>query len=148
VEDAIHAVGQALARMGTPDPRLEPSGKVTYRLRQQLKGYAKLDPAPKRVKPIPMPVIQRVMHMANISKSAIDEATADLIVLGFFFLFRPGESTVTSESTCFTLADIHFSIGLRSVCAATATTDELSTCTSVSFTFTNQKMVIAAKLFG
>ena len=30
VEDAIRAVGQVLARMGTPDPRLEPSGKLTY----------------------------------------------------------------------------------------------------------------------
>ena len=139
VEDAMRAVGQTLARMGTPDPRLEPSGKVTYRLRQQLTGYAKQDPAPKRVKPIPMPVIQRVMHMANISKLIIEEAIADLIVLGFFFLFRPGESTVTSESTCFTLADIHFSVGFRVISAVFASPDDLTICSAVSFTFTNQK---------
>jgi hypothetical protein len=86
-----------------------------------------------------MPVIQRVMHMANISHLVFDEAVADLIVLGFFFLFRPGESMVSSESTCFCLADIHFSVGVRSVAAATASNDDLSICTSVSFTFTNQK---------
>jgi hypothetical protein len=86
-----------------------------------------------------MPVIQRVMHMANISQLAFDEAVADLIVLGFFFLFRPGESTVLSESTCFCLADIHFSVGVCSVVAATASNDDLNICTSVSFTFTNQK---------
>jgi hypothetical protein len=86
-----------------------------------------------------MPVIQRVMHMANVSKLVFDQAVADLIVLGFFFLFRPGKSMVSSESTCFTLADIHFSVGVRSVCAATASNDDLNICTSVSFTFTNQK---------
>lgn len=46
VENALRAIGQTLATLGRPDPRLQPSGKLDLRLHRQLKGYTRQDPPP------------------------------------------------------------------------------------------------------
>jgi hypothetical protein len=53
VEGALCAMGQTFTALGRPDPRLQPSGKLDFRLSWQLPGYSKADPPPHRVKPIP-----------------------------------------------------------------------------------------------
>ena len=59
VEEALRAVGQTLAGLGLPDPRLTHfSDKLDFRLRRQLATYQRADPAPARVKPVPLPVLQ------------------------------------------------------------------------------------------
>jgi hypothetical protein len=40
VEDSICSVGQEIASLGTLDPRMMVNGKIEFRLRKQLKGYA------------------------------------------------------------------------------------------------------------
>jgi hypothetical protein len=65
VDDAVRSIGQTFAVVGSPDTRLTPAGKHDFRLRRQFNAYAKVDPSPKRVKPIPFPIQQHVMRLAN-----------------------------------------------------------------------------------
>jgi hypothetical protein len=51
VEAALRAVGQTYAALGFPDPRLQDSGRLDFRLHRQLQYYGKEDPPPSRVKP-------------------------------------------------------------------------------------------------
>jgi hypothetical protein len=87
-------VGQTLALLGAPDPRLDPSGRIDLRLSRQLRSYHRHDPPPQRMQPISLDVLRHVMssvfqdHHAPWSL----QAAADLISIGFFFLMRPGES--------------------------------------------------------
>jgi hypothetical protein len=55
-----------LATLGSPDPRLQPSGKLDIRLSRQLSAYKKEDPPPARVKPIPFPIIAHTAQLAYI----------------------------------------------------------------------------------
>ncbi len=57
VGDALRAVGQALASLGFPDPRLLPSRKLEFRLGRQLAAYNRMDPPPTHVKLIPIAIL-------------------------------------------------------------------------------------------
>ena len=53
VATSLREVGQAMALMGTNDPRLNQHGKLDLRLSRQIRSYERLDPPATRVKPIP-----------------------------------------------------------------------------------------------
>jgi hypothetical protein len=69
VGDALRAVGQRLAGMGLPDPRLNTSGKLDFRLTRQLAKYAKDDDPPNRVKPLPVYILRQEVQTAPSSSS-------------------------------------------------------------------------------
>jgi len=91
VEGALCAMGQTFTALGRPDPRLQPSGKLDFRLSWQLPGYSKADPPPHRVKPIP-PAGSPTCHSpwsakwAYITPDPIYNAIGHMPTLGFFFL--------------------------------------------------------------
>jgi hypothetical protein len=101
MEGALRAVGQMLASVGSSDPRLTNAGKHEFRLQCQLTGYARADPPPNQVKPIPVQVIYHLAMLAQNHGSSDSMAVADLIILTFFFLMRPGEYTTapTGDNT-------------------------------------------------
>ena len=90
VEDAVRAVGQAYARMGTPDPRLNSHGKVDMRLTSLYRAWKRDDEPPKRVKSLPLTVVSQVYSAAQHESTASALAAADCLVLGFYFLLCPG----------------------------------------------------------
>jgi hypothetical protein len=142
-------VGQTFASVGALDPRLTTSGKHEFRLRRQLTGYAKADSPPNRVKPIPISVIYHCITRANAHGTVDSLAVADLVIIAFFFLMRPGEYTApTGENTPFTLANIQFFVGARRVQAGVATDDDLVHATFVSYTFTTQKNCVRNEVIG
>jgi hypothetical protein len=142
-------VGQTFSSVGSLDPRLTASGKHEFRLRRQLTGYAKADSPPNRVKPIPVSVIYHMVTQANAHASPDSLAIADLIMIAFFFLMRPGEYTApTGENTPFTLADIQFYVGARRVSASLATDEDLVHATFVTYTFTTQKNCVRNEVIG
>ena len=51
--------------MGAPDLRLDLGGNIDFRLTRMLKAYAKSDPPPNRVKPVPISIIRRIMVVAS-----------------------------------------------------------------------------------
>jgi len=67
VGDAVRAVGQTMAQLEYPDPRLLPSGKLEFRLSRQLAAYNKIDPPPTRVKPILVQLLQKTIAFYTIT---------------------------------------------------------------------------------
>ena len=68
------------------------------------------------------------------------QAVADLIIIAFFFLLRPGEYTGTKyDSAPFCLLDLTFSFDRMVFNTATATDNELAATTFVILIFTTQK---------
>jgi len=83
--------------MGSHDVRKNSLGEIDFRIQRQLRAYKKEDPPPSRVKPIPVTIILFILHAAyGMNRSSDSQAIADLIVLAFYFLLRPGEYTGTT----------------------------------------------------
>jgi hypothetical protein len=149
VEDALRSVGQAFAALGASDPRLNPQGKPDFRIQRQLKAYAKQDPPPHRVKPIPVSVIRNVLFVALASAAVSVLAIADMVALAFFFLLRPGEYTGTkSETTPFRVQDVQLWIGRQRLDITTASDADIASATFCSLTFTSQKNGVRGEVIG
>ena len=134
-----------MALLGTKDPRLTPSGFLDLRLQYLIRAFGKQDPPPQRTIPLPVAVIRNCVVTAYAGERTNQSllAAADLIVIAFFFLMRPGEycsSTSTDEvSHPFTLADLTFSSQGIPINHLEAPLDELTTASEVLLTFTRQK---------
>jgi hypothetical protein len=150
VENALRAIGQTLATLGLPDPRLMQNGKLDLRLQRQLKAYKKQDPPPTRVKPIPLPIIAHAAHLCYLANTPQSMAVADMLILGFYFLLRPGEYAWTDnpKSTPFRLCDIHLFQGSRRLHVLASSPLELRAATNVALEFTNQKNGVRGELVG
>jgi hypothetical protein len=149
VEDALRAVGQGFARLGTSDPRLTSSGSIDFRLQCQLHGYTRADPPPDRVKPIPISVIIHAANAAAIVGTADHIAVANMLTIAFFFLMRPGEYTSTpSDTTPFTLADVQLFIGRHRLNIFLDSEADLLASTFCLYTFTDQKNGVRGEVIG
>ena len=135
--------------MGAPDPRLDSGGHVDFRITRMLKSYSKQDPSPNRVKPVPIPVIRRILMVAQASSSPFNLAVADMIVIAFFFLLRPGEYAISNaESTPFELKDVQLFRGQRRLDLSSASEAEITTSTFASLTFDKQKNGVRGEVIG
>lgn len=142
VSDVVRVVGQTYKSMGAPDPRLDPqTGRLDFRLARQLRSYAKEDPPPHRVKPVPIQLIKAVVDHAYCTTVPATplRAVADMICIAFFFLMRPGEYTITRGNTPFRWQDVKLFIGVRRLDTSTDPPVDLQAATSVALTFTTQK---------
>ena len=149
VEDALRAVGQGFARMGSKDPRLNASGGVDFRIQRQLRGYTRADPPPNRVKPIPISILHHLLSVASLSPTSASMAVADMVCSAFFFLLRPGEYTGSnSDTTPFTLGDVQLFIGRHRLDLLLASPAELNASTFTTYTFTTQKNGVRGEVIG
>jgi hypothetical protein len=150
VENAVRTIGQTLATLGCDDPRLLPSGKLELRLQRQLKAYGKLDSPPHRVKPIPFAIIAYAAHLCQLANTNQSCTIADMLLLGFYFLLRPGEYAYTDnpESAPFRLCDVHLMRGPTRLDPSTATELELRSATTAALEFTTQKNGVHGELIG
>ena len=74
-------------------------------------------------------------------------ATADVIILAFFFLLQPREYT-NNYMTPFCFKDVQLFIGPHSLNLQTSLAAELSQVTFGSLTFTDQKNGVRGKVIG
>jgi hypothetical protein len=150
VEDALRAVGQKMAFLGKKDPRLTPAGLPDLRLTRLLSRYKKDDTPPWRVKPVPIQVVDAATSVGLLSTEASGLAIADMIILAFFFLLRPGEYAYSSspESTPFRICDVHLLIGQRRLNWRACSDEELHAITFVALEFTSQKNGVRGELIG
>ena len=150
VEDALRAIGQTLASLGSPDPRKNALGNTDFRLARQLRAYTRADPPPARVKPIPFQVVANVATVAQRSLSPGVQCTADMIILAFFFLLRPGEYTASSSSDSqpFRLSDIKLRAAGRWINILTCPTAHLTHADYVTLEFTTQKNAVKGEVIG
>ena len=141
-EDYLRSVAQTHLSLGQIDPRHNSAGDIDFRIQRMLAAWKKADPPPSRVKPIPMSVIRRICLIAKHlpTNSFFLEAVADMIIIAFFYLLRPGEYTDSpSDTTPFTLGDVQLFVGPTRLNLDTATDEELLQARSASLTFTTQK---------
>lgn len=148
VSDVVLSVGQAFLRVGARDPRLSKfDSNIDFRLARQNRSWSKTDPPPKRVKPVPIPL---VLHLVNLAYNRIagpaspdpapSRAIADMTCIAFYFLLRPTEYAGTEKKyNVFTLDDVDLYIGARKLTLADASDRELAASTSMRLHFTTQK---------
>jgi hypothetical protein len=133
VEDGIRAVGQAHARLGSPDPRRDAHGGIYFHIQHQTKAYKK-DAAPlPRVKPVSIIII--IIIMAQAFGDKLD----DMIIVTFFSLL-PGEYTRTlSYDAAFKIEDFSLYVQGCKLDFDTASDAEIKASTSASYTFMIKK---------
>ena len=141
VENAIRAVAQKYASVGTKDPRLDFFGKTDFRIARQLRAYKKTDKPTTRVKPVPITLIIFILQQAYNDTRRSDQCLlANIICVAFFFLLRPGEYTgTTRDDRPFHLEDVALFLHQRRLQFWTAPRHEIEAATNVSYTFTTQK---------
>ena len=107
-----------------------------------LVAWKKEDPPVNRVKPIPISVIRRtdyITHHLHASTKLL-QATADNIIIAFFFFLQPGEYIyATSKNTPFKLVDVQLAICDRRPPLDSAYNAKLNQARTASLTFTTQK---------
>jgi hypothetical protein len=150
VEDALQAIGQAFTTLGKKDPRLQPLGKLDFRLSRQLSAYKKQDPPPTRVKPIPFPMIAQTVDLCCAANTPANPTIADMLLLGFYFLLCPGEYTFTDneDAAPFQYCDVHLLIHSHHLNHYTCSDEELQCITYIGLEFTNQKNGVHGELVG
>ncbi|MGH9726648.1 MAG: hypothetical protein ACRD41_16445, partial [Candidatus Acidiferrales bacterium] len=142
-------MGQTFARMGAKDPRLNAFGEIDFRIKRQLREYARTDDPPARVKPIALPVLHFAYASASASGLYEDIAIADVIYLAFFFLLRPGEFTTgPTNSHPFRLKDVQLWLGGQRVDILQVHPEELQGATFATLTFSNQKNGVRGEVIG
>ena len=141
-EDYLRSVAQTFLSVGKDDPRLNSAGSTDFRIARMIAAWKKEDPPPRRVKPIPIAVVRRLCEIAQAlpPDSHLLRAIADMIIIAFFYLLRPGEYTdSTSDTVPFTLGDVQLFLGPRRLNLLSTPEEELLRATSASLTFTTQK---------
>ena len=114
------------------------------------RAWQRDDAPPSRVKPFPLSLVGHVWNLAESEASPVSLAAAQCLVLGFYFLLRPGEylGTPTSSPTLFRLRDVQFWIGSRSLSVLACPDADLLASTFVCLTFTNQKNGVRNETIG
>ncbi len=117
-----------------------------------LASFTKVDPPPHRVKPVPIAVLRNIAATATASHSSIQQATADMILLAFFFLLRPGEYTAkpeTPDSKPFVFENVQLFIGpTHRLDLRTASPTQLRQATFATLTFVDQKNGVKDEVVG
>jgi hypothetical protein len=149
VEDSIRCIAQTFTRVGAADPRLDSSNNIDFRLQRQLRSYSKEDPPPTRVKPIPVSVITQTLALAYATSSPGSHAIGDMTSLGFFFLLRPGEYTISpAESTPFRIQDVSLRLAGQRLNLSTAPDTDILNADFVTLEFDTQKSGVRGEVVG
>lgn len=99
VEDALRQIGQTMASLGAKDHRLIGPKQIDFRLSRQIAGYKTTDPAPNRVKPVPMGLLRDLHTAARTNNDVFALAVADMAIIALYYLCRPGEYAATTQAT-------------------------------------------------
>jgi hypothetical protein len=131
------------------DPHLNSANQIDFRLQRMFKSWKSSNPAPLRVKPIPIQVIRCVMSLSQLSSVSdfLYQTTTDMIILAFFFLLWPEEYTDNGK-TPFCLKDVQLFICPRRLNLQTSSTAKLSQACFGSLTFTDQKNGVRGEVIG
>ena len=146
-EDYVRHVGQTFLQVGANDPRLNSAHTIDFRIQRTIKAWKSCDPAPDRVKPIPIQVIHCIAFLAQSSPDPTLCATADMIIIAFFYLLRPGEYT-DNDKNPFRFEDVQLFIGDTRINLSTAPIEQVRQARFASLTFTNQKNGVRGEVIG
>ena len=112
-------------------------------------AFKKADPPPHRVKPIPIKVIRSIAGVARLSSCTFSIAVADMIMIAFFYLLRPGEYTASpSDTQPFDFRSVQLFVGHRSLNLLFAPEAELLEARFATLTFDQQKNGVRGEVIG
>ena len=147
VEKALRHVAQAFVLEGYPDPRRSAGSNgadLALPFTHLLKSFKACDPVPKPKVALPVHVI-KLASAARLDPNASPSqcATANLIVMAFYFLLRVGEYTlppdhVTTRTVQFRVCDTRFWQG-QTLLPHTSDAATLAAASSVTLMIDNQK---------
>ena len=104
------------------------------------------------MKPRPLSVVGHVWTIAVAENTPTAHAAAQCLVIGFYFLLRPGEylgpPSLTPHGPLFRVTDVQFWLGPRALNMLTCSTEDLLASTFVCLTFTNQKNGVRNETIG
>ncbi len=147
-EDYVWHVAQTFLNMGAKDPHLNLAFQIDFRIQRTLRAWKQKDLAPLRVKPIPITVIRSIAVSATSDVvDAAFHAASDMIIIGFFFLLRPGEYT-NNNGDPFRLEDAQLFIGDTRLPLMIAPKSELRLARFALLTFTTQKNGVRGEVIG
>eukprot|EP00804_Cyclotella_cryptica_P015306 CCRYP_005414-RA/>CCRYP_005414-RA protein AED:0.57 eAED:0.10 QI:0/0/0/1/0/0/2/0/539 len=150
-EAYVRHVAQTFLHMGAEDPRLTSIGKIDFRLQRMVAAWKKKDSPPCRVKPVPIRIIRHIAYLArhSTSSNSLLVAVADMIIIAFFFLLRPGEYTDSNqESTPFRFSDVQLFIGQQRLNLLHDPPALILQARFASLTFTDQKNGVRGEVIG
>lgn len=108
------------------------------RLTRQYQGYHNEDPAPVRVKPMPLSVLHH-LEANTVRTDPLAAAIIDLAWIAVFYLLRPGEYCKAPETKPLKLRHISLLRGARKLDHMTCSAADLAATTHSSITFDDQK---------
>ena len=130
------------------DPRLNSSHVINFHLQRTIKAWKTSDPALLCVKPIPIQVLRHIAIMVQFASTMdIVAAAADMIIIAFFVLPRPGKYT-NNDRTPFRLQDVQLFISDMHMALATSPLEQLWQARFAILTFTNQKNGVLGEVIG
>ena len=164
VEEALRGVGQGFQSMGLKDPRLTPNDlRVIHELKHIYVTMEKEDPAPTRVWPVTLRILQAALDLppGDGEDQAQVDAINDLIIIAFYFLCRPGEYALAASKegrSCpfrmqdlrFMALDRHDHAVKRIVSPVTAPLNDVisPSLVGMSLEFTDQKNAVRGETVG
>ena len=139
------------ARRMSPDPRLNSHGHLDFRLTALYRSWSKVDDPPSRVKPLPGTLLAQTVQLAHQEGTPVANAAGAVLILGHFFLLRPGEYMGTPNDTLdtlFRLRDLTLWVGSRSLDHLHCPIPDLHAATFATLTFTRQKNGVRNETIG
>jgi hypothetical protein len=134
---------------GHPNPRRPAGGKdLLLAFSRQLKSYRNDDPSSESQIALPVKIFTNICDNEGVSQNALEQATADVITIMFYFLLRVGEITCPETNKArrtvqFRRCDTSFWTkapdGALHRIPATASLEELLAADQVTMKLTNQK---------
>lgn len=126
--------------MGAQNPRLDLAGNVLHSIKELQSAWTLEDPPPDRVKPIPLQLIRHVVERLDLT-DPFQAAKADALIIGFFYMLRPGEHTFdTNNHHPFRFCNASFSKdGNAATNGITITDADLEAANRVFLNFSTQK---------
>ena len=165
VEEALRGVGQGFTSMGFKDPRKSQNNlRVIPELKNIYTTMEKEDPAPSRVWPVTLRILQAALDLSPIDDEdpAQIDAINDLIIIAFYFLCRPGEyakaASAEGRSSPFRMQDVRLlatdntstTAVKRIVSPLTASLNDVNdpAICGMSLEFTDQKNAVRGETVG
>jgi hypothetical protein len=108
------------------------------RLSSLYKGFSNEDPAPERVKPMPMQILHHADRI-HAPDDALAAAAIDLAWIAVFYLLRPGEYCKSADNKPILFRHVGLRIGERILDTTSCPIHELLLATASSITFDDQK---------
>ncbi len=144
-------MGQAYAGMGSADPRMNVHGALDFRLTSLYRSWSCFDDPPSRVKPLPLTLLTQCVTLAHQEGTQTALAASECLVLGFFFLLRPGEYLGIPNDALdntFRLRNVGLWIGARALDILSCPVADLQAATFGTVTFTRQKNSVRNETIG